>query len=83
MYLAYENFVGVRTIEVGSVKMGDTTIYGMMYEWDHFSLWLRNAIESRHAHASESLCRDFKALGAQLDPPHCSCHFCNLLGFLP
>ncbi|KEH21872.1 aldo/keto reductase family oxidoreductase [Medicago truncatula] len=48
-------FIGVRSIEVRSIKKSDTRLYGMVNESNHVRFRFRRTIESRHAHATKSL----------------------------
>ena len=51
-YLSDKDFVSVGPIYVGGVKEGDTTVDGMVDEFDHVGIGLGRAVESGHAHAT-------------------------------
>ena len=54
-YLAKENFIGVRAVDIGSVEEGNATVDGIVDESDHVGFGLRRAVEGGHAHATQSL----------------------------
>lgn len=66
------------TVEVGGVEKGDAGVEGVVDEFDHIGVGLRQPIESRHAHAPQPLFGHLKALQPELDSGHFHSHFAEL-----
>ena len=73
-YLADEDFVGVRAVDVGGVEESDAGGDGVVDKLYHVLFGFRWAVHVRHAHTAQSLGRHLHALRAQQYSTHCG-HF--------